>query len=109
MTPSEKQKAIAIAFLMHYNQGLPAYNANLSYEKWLLTEEGKRLTAEPDVESPEPSLDALIEIAKSMVQMSEHQLSMKKQLDRIEGNMKLMKYDETLWDEQQMRNKTRKE
>lgn len=140
MTPGDKQKKIATAFARYYYyQDLQ--DENKSYEYWLLTEEGKRLTAPDDevaelrawkesmitlwepvisyaqnnylpglhpgqsiseyvlkrltaeepqaaAEHEDSTIDVLTEIARSLVQMSEHQLDIKKQLDRIEGNMK---------------------
>jgi hypothetical protein len=95
MTPAKKQKAIAIRFADFWmNDGARAFNPSESYEAWLLTEEGKRLTAEEPVaaaEHEDSTIDVLTEIARSLVQMSEHQLDIKKQLDRMEGNMKLPK------------------
>lgn len=38
----KKQKAIACAFAMYFQHG----DASKNYDRWLLTEEGKRLTAE---------------------------------------------------------------
>lgn len=49
MTPSERQKEIACAFAMYFQHG----DAYKNYDRWLLTEEGKRLTAE----EPEPKAE----------------------------------------------------
>lgn len=118
MTASEKHKAIAVAFAMYFQHG----EAHKNYDRWLLTEEGKRLTqdesmngdAEPENEEEVKWLRAAMEtqyeayeaLAKETAQDIK---GLKQQLDRMEGNMKLTKYDETLWDEKQIRVKTRKE
>jgi hypothetical protein len=82
MTPAEKQKEIAVAFARYFNHEVSKVSHITSrlliilYENWLLTEEGKRLTAEDRSEPEEPSINILIKISK--------------QLDRIEGRMDKM-------------------
>jgi hypothetical protein len=73
MTPSEKMKEIACAFAT-YDIWHTSKSTEDNYFDWLLTEEGKRLTAEDRSEPEEPSINILIKISK--------------QLDRIEGSMK---------------------
>lgn len=85
----KKQKEIAVAFARFLDVKEDYTSA---YDEFLTTEEGKRLTAEEPVaaaEHEDSTIDVLTEIARSLVQMSEHQLDIKKQLDRMEGNMKL--------------------
>ena len=101
MTPAEKQKNIACAF-SRYDLTVLEKGTEDAYDDWIETEEGKRLTAEelePRViqgiwavpeekhkaaiaaatkdrsEPEEPAINVLIKISK--------------QLDRMEGNMKL--------------------
>jgi hypothetical protein len=77
MTPAEKQKEIAVAFARYFNHEVSKVSHITSrlliilYENWLLTEEGKRLTAEDRSEPEEPAINILIKISK--------------QLDRMEG------------------------
>lgn len=92
MTPAERQKEIAVAFAAYFTfaRTTPA-NVSIMYDEWVKREEGNRLTAEDLAAVPEPAetaLDALTQIAQSMVYLSEHQLVIKRQLDRIEGSMK---------------------
>lgn len=92
MTPAEKQRQIAYSYARFMRDNAPDFFSECDpYDVWLLTEEGKRLTAEELVvaEHEDSTIDVLTEIARSLVQMSDHQLDMKKQLDRMEGNMKL--------------------
>lgn len=76
MTPSEKQKEIACAFVLYFNSDYSTYSTVDSYDRWILTEEGKRLTAEEDnwkvgEDQQGQAIDLLIKISE--------------QLDRIEG------------------------
>jgi hypothetical protein len=73
MTQHEKQKAIAVAFAPYAEWSNLKYEE--SYNNWILTEEGKRLTAEDRSEPEQPAINVLIKISK--------------QLDRIEGRMKI--------------------
>jgi hypothetical protein len=74
MTTSEKQKEIVIAFAKY--SSTVSLSTQYAYEAWLLTEEGKRLTAEDRSEPEEPAINILIKISK--------------QLNRIEGRMDKM-------------------
>lgn len=109
----KKQKEIAEAFIKFWwENNLPL--AGL-FEAWLLTEEGKRLTAEESGNEEEvkwlrAAMETQYEAYEALAKETAQDIKgLKQQLDRIEGNMKLTKDDETLWDEQQIRNKTRKE
>lgn len=76
----KKQKEIACSFVSAISFKSFA-RVEEQYDSWLLTEEGKRLTAEePEIElklqvQPESSYDLLMKISG--------------QLDRIEGSMKV--------------------
>lgn len=100
MTPSEKQKAIACAFADFFDRDMSTIRTSKSYDSWLLTEEGKRLTAEetePGVIQgiwavPEEKHRAAMEAA-GLTNKSEESciILLQKvvaQLDRIEGSMK---------------------
>ena len=102
MTPAEKQKAITVAFVASIS--FKNYSRiKEQYESWLLTEEGKRLTAE----EPEPGVIQGIwavpeekhkaAIAAATKDRSEPEepainvlIKISKQLDRMEGNMKVV-------------------
>jgi hypothetical protein len=109
MTPAEKQKEIAVAFARYFNREVSKVSHITSrlllilYENWLLTEEGKRLTAE----EPEPRVIQGIwavpeeknkaAIASATKDRSEPEepainvlIKISKQLDRIEGRMDKM-------------------
>jgi hypothetical protein len=75
MTPQEKQKEIAVAF-SKYDAWQFSKTSEDAWFDWILTEEGKRLTAEDRSEPEEPAINILIKISK--------------QLDRIEGRMDKM-------------------
>jgi hypothetical protein len=76
MTPAEKQKEIAIAFMCYFGRIQYCASHEDVYERWKATEEGKRLTQEERSEPEEPAINILIKISK--------------QLDRIEGRMDKM-------------------
>jgi hypothetical protein len=77
MTTAEKQKAIAVAFSdFRYGYYPTGREPEYLYDDWLLTEEGKRLTAEDRSEPEEPIVNILINISKK--------------IDRIEGRMDKM-------------------
>jgi hypothetical protein len=78
MTPTEKQKQIAVAFYRSVARDTPISREIILrfYDQWTETEEGKRLTQEERSEPEEPAINILIKISK--------------QLDRIEGRMDKM-------------------
>lgn len=80
MTPSEKQKEIAVAFAWYFSAS-EDLDGHKIYEDWLLTEEGKRLTAEDRSEPEEPIVNILINISKKLD-------SMDAKFDRFEGRLK---------------------
>lgn len=88
----KKQKAIACAFAMYFQHG----DASKNYDRWLLTEEGKRLTAEEENEEEVKWLRAAMETQYEAYEALAKETAadiktLKQQLDRIEGNMKLTK------------------
>jgi hypothetical protein len=74
MTPSEKQKAIAVAFSDFRYGYYPTGRApEYLYDDWLLTEEGKRLTAEEPQNIEQTAIECVKDISRCMVMISENQ------------------------------------
>jgi hypothetical protein len=96
MTPAEKQKEIAVAFARYFNHEVSKVSHITSrlliilYENWLLTEEGKRLTAEDPVHETESSLETLEKISAYVCQVFDSQIDINQKLDRMEGRMDKM-------------------
>lgn len=121
MTDQQKKyKEIVVAFAT-YDIWHTSKSTEDNYFDWLLTEEGKRLTAEepePGVIQgiwavPEEKHRAAMEAAGLRNKAEESCIILLQkvvaQLDRIEGSMKFEPKDDTLWDEQEVRKRTRKE
>lgn len=91
MTPSEKQKEIAVAFarFFHFNFGMS--NTETLFDRWILTEEGKRLTAEEtekELKWLRATVDATLEDHESLIKENNQDIkALKAQFDRFEGRL----------------------
>lgn len=87
MTPSEKQKEIAVAFAAYF-ASTTINNASNIYDSWIKREEGKRLTAEEE-KKPDNAGDKIADLlSRLLTQINDNQVIMNEKFDRFEGRLK---------------------